>query len=500
MHRSITAAAVLTALAAATLIPAAPAAGAVGAPYKGANTASGQDDFNGDGYRDVAVGAPSAPVGTVDGAGAVVVLYGSASSVGPARHAYVTQATAGVPGAPEVNDAFGSSVASADLDRDGYADLIVGTPREDAGGLEARGMVSVVWGGPGGLSGGASIVPPAGYGEGREYCNFGLEVASGDMDGDGAPELTVASLCEAASYSGPFARAGKPASQYLEKRLGGMRGVAMGDVDGDGRAERFWLLGPTGGDYRGPVRVDNGPPVQGDPLANAPVQLPSADGHRGRIGDVNGDGFGDLVTGIAEDESMAGSPDAARLGGEIQVLYGGPAGITADQHPTVIHQDSPGVPGAAERGDLFGASLSVGDADGDGIADVLVGVPGEAIGKLDRAGAAVLLRGAKGGLPGAGSVAYNQSTAGIPGAAEADDAFGSAVHLADLTKDGRAEALAGVPAENSDGCVWTARGSASGPVTSGSVNHCGKSFGITGRYDNPQAHFGAALLGVHRTY
>ncbi|KPC79286.1 hypothetical protein ADL35_19730, partial [Streptomyces sp. NRRL WC-3753] len=59
----------------------------------------------------------------MEGAGAVVVLHGSASSVGPARYTYVTQATAGVPGTPEAHDGFGQSVTSADLDRDGYADL-----------------------------------------------------------------------------------------------------------------------------------------------------------------------------------------------------------------------------------------------------------------------------------------------------------------------------------------------------------------------------------------
>ncbi|MCK2145167.1 hypothetical protein MWG58_30485 [Streptomyces sp. WAC00276] len=74
------------------------------------------------------MGAPWAPYGTVEGAGAVVVLHGSASSVGPARYTYVTQATAGVPGTPEAHDGFGQSVTSADLDRDGYANLIVGDP------------------------------------------------------------------------------------------------------------------------------------------------------------------------------------------------------------------------------------------------------------------------------------------------------------------------------------------------------------------------------------
>ncbi|MFI8909619.1 FG-GAP repeat domain-containing protein [Streptomyces albidoflavus] len=119
------------------------------------------------------------------------------------------------------------------------------------------------------------------------------------MDGDGAPALAVASLCEAAAYAGPFTRDGKPVSRYLEGRLAGVRGVAMGDVDRDGRAERFWLLGSTQDDHRGPVRLDNGPPGSRQPARQ-----------RARA--------------AAEDPSMAGSPDAAHLGGEIQVLYGAP--------------------------------------------------------------------------------------------------------------------------------------------------------------------------------
>ncbi|GAA3796225.1 FG-GAP repeat protein [Streptomyces coacervatus] len=493
MRRAVLATAVLTASVAVTLTPVTSSAAA---PYKGANTAAVQDDFNGDGYRDLAVGAPYAANGSVEAAGAVVVLYGGpGASVSATRRTVITQATSGIPGDPEEYDRFGGTVADADLDRDGYADLIVGTPDEDVSGKELRGSVTVVWGGPNGLKGGANIAPPSGYGDGRTYCRFGLSLATGDMNGDGAPELGVGSGCEAVTYTGPFARTGKAAQTVHDDFYGGTRGVVMGDVDGDGRAEQFWLPGPTDGDLRGPVYVQHGGKA-GEPNPTAVrTELPYADGHAGQIGDINGDGYGDLVTGISEDDSLAGETGAAHRGGEIQVLYGSAQGITADQKPTVYHQDTAGVPGTAEDGDEFGQSLSVGDVDGDKYADVLIGSPGEAVGTHKLAGTAVLLRGSASGLTTAKAAGYTQDTAGIPGAVESGDQFGAAVHLADLNKDGRAETVVGAPTENSDGCLWVARGSASGPVLGGSVNVCGKSAGI-GVY-NVKGYFGAALSSPH---
>ncbi len=492
MHRAVVAAVVLAPLLVVTLTPM--TAAAASSPYRGANTPAVQDDFNGDGYRDLAVGAPYAANGSVVAAGAVVVLYGSASSVSTTRRTVITQATSGIPGDPEEGDSFGTTVASADLDRDGYADLLVGTPNEKVGDKEGRGSVTVVWGGPSGLTGGSTISPPAGFGNGSTYCGFGMSLATGDMNGDGAPEVTIGSRCDGASYTGPFTRTGQAASHYQDGRFGESRGVVMGDVNGDGRAERFWLPGPTDGDLRGPVHVDNGPPIAGSP-DNWPIKLPYADGHAGQIGDINGDGYGDLVTGISDDDSIMNSTGAAHRGGEIQVLYGSAQGITADQQPQVFYQDTAGVPGTAEDRDQFGQSLSVADVDADGYADVLVGSPGEAVGTIKYAGTAVLLRGSASGLTTAKAAGYTQNTAGVPGAAEAGDQFGAAVHLADLNKDGKAEVIVGIPTENSDGCLWTARGSASGPVLSGSVNLCGKSAGITILGAN--GYFGAALTSPY---
>ncbi|MCX5286994.1 MULTISPECIES: FG-GAP-like repeat-containing protein [unclassified Streptomyces] len=493
MRRAVIVSAVLTAVAA---VPLTPLTSSAAAPYTGANTAAVQDDFNGDGYRDLAVGAPEAANGSVEAAGSVVVLYGSKSSVSATRRTVITQATSGIPGDPEDYDGFGTTVTSADLDRDGYADLIVGAPDEGVGSAAGRGSVTVVWGGPSGLKGGTSISPPAGYGDGRISCGFGLSLATGDMNGDGAPELSVGSRCDGASYTGPFKRTGQAASDYREWRLGDVRGVVMGDVNGDGRAERFWLAGPTDGDLRGPVDLDTGPPPADGGIDNQPTDLPYADGHTGVIGDINGDGYGDLVTGISTDDSMSGGPAGwAHRGGEIQVLYGSAQGITAAQKPKVYHQDTAGVPGTAENGDMFGQSISVGDVNADGYADVLVGSPGEAVGSHKAAGTAVLLRGSASGLTTVKAAGYTQDTAGIPGAVETGDQFGAAVHLADLNKDGKPETIVGSPTENSDGCLWIADGSASGPVLGGSVNVCGKASGITVR--GVKGYFGAALPSAH---
>ncbi|MGW0878988.1 FG-GAP-like repeat-containing protein [Streptomyces sp. NPDC002671] len=467
MRRVLTAAAVVAAAVAVPLTPVASAA----APYKGANTAAVQDDFNGDGYRDLVIGAPDASNGSVNKAGAVVVLYGSASGVSTARRQVITQATTGIPGTPEKNDRFGQTVTTADLDRDGYADLVVGTPRQDFGlQLGTRGAVTVIWGGPSGLKGGADIAPPTGYGQNRSYCLFGQSLATGDMNGDGAPELAVGSTCQSATYTGPFTRTGKPAAAHLGKGL--KRSVVMGDVDGDGKAELFSMPGPVSADS-GPLSV-----VQDDPAAPS-TQLPLAHGWNGQVGDVNGDGYGDLVTGVQYDALHTQDPSGAHSGGEIQVLYGGPHGISPDQQPAVIHQDTPGVPGVGEDGGQFGSSLSVGDVNGDKIADVLVGVPYKTLGSAKWSGEAVLLRGSTAGLSGAKATAYTQNTTGVPGTAEAEDYFGWAVHLSDLNRDGKADLVVGAPGENTDGLVWVARGSAAGPVTNGSVGISGKSAGIT---------------------
>ncbi len=83
-------------------------------------------DFNGDGYKDLAVGVDGEDIGGISDAGAVNVIYGSASGLTAAGNQVWFQDVDGIEDTCEAGDHFGSSVATGDFDGDGSADLAVG--------------------------------------------------------------------------------------------------------------------------------------------------------------------------------------------------------------------------------------------------------------------------------------------------------------------------------------------------------------------------------------
>lgn len=447
---AVAAVAVVAAVTAPTIAHAAPAGQATAATL--------HDDLNGDGYSDLVVAAPSATVGGKKGAGYVAVVYGSANGLDVTTRQVVSQSTAGVPGSPETADAFGSALTTADLDRDGYADLVVGVGGEDTadGGAES-GLVEVLWGGPKGLAGAAVLAT------GKAYDGLGAQgrLAVGDVNGDGAGDLvTVENQFNLRVLNGPFSRDGSTAhggqlvtdefdSRVLDLATGDINGDGVGDVaatenDGDEYDARrivYWLGGEQG---LAPYTT-----VQG------------ADGHRLQggenldLGDVDRDGFDDIVVGRAVDGYDSDLDTPAARGGRVTFIPGGADG--ADGTRAVhLNQDSPGVPGAAEKGDGFGTDVQVADVTGDGHPDVVTGLPGEDLGTVSGAGAVVVLRGGAGGLTGTGAQVVTQNTADVPGAGETGDAFGKAVHLADANRDGLADLSAGAPGENGNaGFVWS---------------------------------------------
>jgi hypothetical protein len=110
-------------------------------------------DFDQDGFADLAVGVRDEDVGDITFAGAVNVLYGSAGGLSGSGSQYFTQNTRGVGSSAEIFDAFGAALAGGDFNHDGFADLAVGVPREDVGGIANAGAVNVLYGSAGGLSG-----------------------------------------------------------------------------------------------------------------------------------------------------------------------------------------------------------------------------------------------------------------------------------------------------------------------------------------------------------
>jgi hypothetical protein len=456
------------------------------------------DDFNGDGYPDVAIGAPGTTVNTQAGAGAVSVLYGSASGLSTSRKQVLKGP--GIPDPEAWQGLYGTYLESADLDGDGYADL-VSFMKAYMMDVEDGYAVEVNWGGPKGLSVTATRLTWAPQGP----WNGQFTVA--DVDGDKHPDLVTlsndnwmsgepdgADSGDGTVFHGPFDRDGRPAKKdYFRvnpEDPQNYRAITAGDVNGDGigdlavrstfvdesdsRGVELLLGGADGFTYKGLLKDAQGRIVGGEDV---------------EIGDLNKDGYGDIVVGHSDD-SYDSDVELPTKGGALAVVYGGPDGASTTRKPVWINQDTAGVPGAGERGDGMGSGLSVGDTNGDGFLDVATGLPGEDLDGLTDAGAVLVLRGSSGGLTGTGAKAFTQNTSGVPGTAEKLDRFGAQSALVDADGDRKSGLAVGDPAENAgNGSVWVLPAGSGGITASGSFSFGSATMGLPAA----KARFGASL-------
>ena len=177
----------------------------------------------------------------------------------------------------------------------------------------------------------------------------------------------------------------------------------------------------------------------------------SSDAETGRslaIGDFDCNGIADLAIGMPGD-AVGGNANAGR----VLVLYSSHAG-PGTAAPDLLTQDTPGVEDAAEAGDRFGEALAAGDFDADGCDDLAIGAPQEdleAPAAVAEAGTVHVLYGSGLGLTVAGDELFTQDTAGVGGAAQADDHFGAVLLAADLDLDGDAELVVSAPDEDLEG-------------------------------------------------
>jgi FG-GAP repeat len=357
-----------------------------------------QADFNNDGANDLAVGVPLDNVGAIVGAGAVNVLYGSATGLSGTGGQLFSQDTPGVPGNAEVDDGFGFALASGDFNGDTFADLAVGAPGEGVGTAPAAGAVNVLYGSATGLSGtGGQLFTQVG-GAVEAGDEFGAVLAAGDFNSD-----TFADLAAAAPREG-----------LQSNNQHGAFSVLPGSATG---------LTATGGQLF----------TQGTPGVPGNFEVGDEFGSALASGDFNGDTFADVAAGTPFEE-VVGEVAA----GTVTVLYGSATGLSGTGSQVFTQ-----VGGAVEVGDEFGAALAAGDFNGDTFADVAAGAPFEDVGSSPEAGAVSVLPGSAGGLTAVGGQLFTQ----VGGAVEPIDGFGFALAAGDFNGDTFADLAAGAPFE-----------------------------------------------------
>gem|GEM_PF-1688725 len=429
---------------------------------------AGLGDTNGDGYADLAVGAP--------GSGSVIVIRG----VGGTNFANTTRfkLTPGGSGA-------GSSVAGpGDVDGDGYPDLLVGAP-----GAGPAGTTYLYRGSPSLATGTAPVATLTGA---TAADAFGTTVSgAGDVNADGYADFAVGAPGYASGsgrtyvYQGTGTAGTFTTPQTFDGAAGSKAGSSLsgGDTNGDGYGDLL-VAAPGSASLTGTAALYYGRPA---PVAATPsLSLANPSGLTNEYfgisvsgaGDVNADGYADVVVGAYGANSLSGAV-YQYLGSASG--FGTGAGTTAGTYQRL---DNP--TGAADE--YFGWSVSgAGDVNGDGYADVVIG----AYGANNIRGSAYLYRGSATGLVNAaGTTAGTYQRLNYPGTAFDYYAFNVA-GAGDVNADGYADFLVGAYGTRA---VYLYLGS-SGTLGTG----VGTTAGTYQRLNSPNAgsdNFGRALAGA----
>lgn len=299
-------------------------------------------DLDGDGYDDLVIGAETGagPANNRPAAGEVTIIYGGPARAGDTDLATPPSGVAVVYGA-EAGDNLGKTVAAHDLDGDGFEDLILPAPGGD-GAANIRtggGDVYILYGSLTRLPASTDLLtPPVGvvtiYGvdPGDAY---GSSVTAGDFDGDGFDDLV------------------------------------LGAAQADGPSNARSAAGDLAVIYGGPVPLSGILDLATPPAGTTFIRGADTGDQLGSsiaAGDVDGDGYDDLIAGAFAGD---GPLDDRLSAGEVAVIYGGPTML-----PT-IDLATPPVGTAliygGDVGDLLGFMVATGDLDGDGTSDLLLG-------------------------------------------------------------------------------------------------------------------------------
>ena len=288
-------------------------------------------DFDNDGFDDLVVSAPLEDFGNapISNAGQVEVYYGDASGIDPSDRDSISQNSSGIENEVDAQDRFGWSIAAGDFDGDEFDDLVIGVYGEDVLGEAAAGAVQIIYGGFSGLGTNDEILTQFDGLNGVEEAgdNFGYSVAVGNFNGDDYDDLLVGAYRE--------------------------------DLEGDGVTDAGGIHIIYG--------ANNGLTTEGDQnfhQNSSGVQDVAEDQDRfGEVvaaGDVNYDGFDDVIVGVPNEQLFGNGA------GAFHILYGTEGGVSTANDVLEI---------ANSAGNDMGEAMVVGNFGNQ--ERLAIGIPGE---------------------------------------------------------------------------------------------------------------------------